>query len=76
MNLLKCERARVNRVRTHVGIIGSPVPHHLSTGELVELCRGLSDVGIDQAIFNMPNVTDITPLETIGREVIPEIADL
>ena len=31
---------------------------------------------IDQAVFNMPNVANITPQETIGREVIPEIANL
>ena len=51
-------------------------PDFMSSEELIELCHGLHDVGIDHAIFNMPNVADITPLETIGREVIPEIAHL
>jgi hypothetical protein len=27
-------------------------------------------------IFNMPNVHDLTPLETFGREIIPAVAGL
>lgn len=48
----------------------------MNAGEVVELCRGLAEIGIDQAIFNMPNAHEITPIEVIGEEVIPEIADL
>ena len=51
-------------------------PDAMPPEELIELCHGLHDVGINQAIFNMPNVADITPLETIGREVIPQIEHL
>ena len=32
-------------------------------------------VGIQHAIFNMPNLYDITPLETFGREIIPAVAE-
>jgi hypothetical protein len=34
----------------------------------------LADVGIQHAIFNMPNVQDITPLEQFANEVIPTVA--
>jgi hypothetical protein len=27
-------------------------------------------------IFNMPNVHEIKPLETFGREIIPAVAEL
>lgn len=34
----------------------------------------LSAMGFTHAIFNMPNVYEITPLETFGREIIPAAA--
>jgi alkanesulfonate monooxygenase SsuD/methylene tetrahydromethanopterin reductase-like flavin-dependent oxidoreductase (luciferase family) len=45
-------------------------------GELVEQLRRLSDMGIETVIGMVPGVDRIAPLETIGREVVPEIADL
>ncbi|MBC8225208.1 LLM class F420-dependent oxidoreductase [Candidatus Bathyarchaeota archaeon] len=51
-------------------------PDAMSAGELVELCEGLAEIGIDQAIFNMPNAHEITPIETIGKEVIPVVANM
>ena len=61
--------------RTSLGTV------HLSTGnttpaEVIELCRSLASIGIQHAIFNMPNVADIKPLETFGREIIPAVAGL
>lgn len=38
--------------------------------------RALASLGVDHAIFNMPNVREIRPLETFGREVIPMAAEL
>jgi hypothetical protein len=32
--------------------------------------------GIQHAIFNTPNVQEITPLEVFGREIIPAVAGL
>ncbi len=51
-------------------------PDAMSADELVELCEGLAEIGIDQAIFNMPNAHEITPIETIGKEVIPVVANM
>lgn len=45
-------------------------------GELVDQLRWLSGLGVETVIGMVPGVDRIEPLETIGREVIPEIADL
>ena len=47
-----------------------------NAAQVVEVCRGLADAGIQHVIFNMPNVHQITPLEVFGREIIPAVADL
>ncbi|MDA0242472.1 MAG: TIGR03560 family F420-dependent LLM class oxidoreductase [Chloroflexi bacterium] len=53
---------------------------HLSGNDTVDSVIGrikkLSDMGFTHAIFNMPDVYKITPLETFAKEVIPAIADL
>jgi len=54
---------------------------HLTAGKdtsakVIEDCRSLAKLGIQQVIFNMPNVQDINPLEVFGREIIPAVADL
>ncbi len=47
----------------------------MSPADLIGMCRGLAGAGIDTFIFSIGNVHDITPIETIGREVIPAVAD-
>jgi F420-dependent oxidoreductase-like protein len=49
---------------------------HMSAADVIGRCRTLAGVGIQHAIFNMPNVHDIAPLETFGREIIPGVAML
>ncbi|MBZ0300440.1 MAG: LLM class F420-dependent oxidoreductase [Anaerolineae bacterium] len=49
-------------------------PGHATAAEVIAECRALADLGIKHVIFNMPNVQNITPLETFGREVIPAVA--
>jgi F420-dependent oxidoreductase-like protein len=49
-------------------------PGGTTVAQMIEECRKLSELGIQQAIFNMPNVSEIKPLEIIGREVIPNVA--
>ena len=44
--------------------------------DLIERCKQLAAVGVQHAIFNMPMDYTITPIETIGREVIPAIREL
>lgn len=61
--------------RTVLGTV-KIAPDGMSASEMVEMCRGLADIGIQHLIVNMPNVHEIKPIETIGREVIPVVADL
>jgi F420-dependent oxidoreductase-like protein len=54
---------------------------HLAPGKLdaagaIARCRQLASAGIQHAIFNIPNVHEITPLEIFGREIIPATAEL
>jgi F420-dependent oxidoreductase-like protein len=54
---------------------------HLASGQesaadLIARCKALAAVGVQHAIFNMPNVHELAPLEAFGREVIPEVAGL
>jgi F420-dependent oxidoreductase-like protein len=44
-------------------------------GELIGQLRWLAGMGIETVIGAVPNVDRITPLEVIGREVIPVVAD-
>ena len=49
---------------------------HMTSAEVIAQCRSLSAIGIQHAIFNMPNVHEIAPLERFGKEVIPAVAEL
>lgn len=51
-------------------------PGEMSASDVIDSCRSLADLGIDHAIFNMPNVHEITPLEIFGEEIIPAVAEL
>jgi F420-dependent oxidoreductase-like protein len=44
--------------------------------DVINLCREVNEAGIQHLIFNMPNVSDIAPLETFGEKIIPAVADL
>jgi F420-dependent oxidoreductase-like protein len=51
-------------------------PGQMTVAGVLEQCRSLAGLGVQHAIFNMPNVQEITPLEVFGREVIPVAAEL
>ena len=48
-------------------------PGQPSASEVIEQCRALAGLGVQQVIFNMPNVHEIAPLEAFGREIIPAV---
>lgn len=48
----------------------------MSAAEVVDLCGSLAEIGIDHAIFNMPNVHEIEPIEIFGDSIIPQVASL
>ena len=51
-------------------------PGAMKTNDVIELCRSMASVGIQHMIFNMPNVHEIKPLETFGKEIIPAVSDM
>jgi F420-dependent oxidoreductase-like protein len=50
-------------------------PDNMTAQSVVELCRALAKIGVQHAIFNMPNVSEMRPLEIFGREIIPSVTD-
>lgn len=47
-----------------------------SVSGVIDSCRELADMGIQHVIFsNVPKIYEVTPLEIIGREVIPVVAE-
>lgn len=60
--------------RTALGTINL-APGKMSAPEVIQACRDLAAIGIQHVIFNMPNY-EITSLEIIGRQVIPEVAGI
>lgn len=51
-------------------------PGQMSVADVVAQCRQLAAMGIQHAIFNMPNVNEILPVKTFGTEIIPAVAEL
>jgi len=51
-------------------------PHRQKASEVVDLCGRLAEVGIQHAIFILPNIHTIEPLEELGSRVIPQVAFL
>jgi len=51
-------------------------PHGEKAAEVVDQLGKLAEMGFDAAIGAVANVWDVTPLEIIGSQVIPAVADL
>jgi F420-dependent oxidoreductase-like protein len=49
-------------------------PGKMNANDVIAQCKALAAVGVQHAIFNMPNVHEIRPLEIFGREIIPAVA--
>lgn len=47
-----------------------------TVGGVIQRLKALAALGITHAIFNMPDVYKITPLETFAQEIIPAAAEL
>jgi F420-dependent oxidoreductase-like protein len=48
----------------------------LTTDDVIEMCGELAEIGVNYVIFNMPNDHEITPIEVIGEEIIPQVEDM
>ena len=61
--------------RTTLGTVNL-APGAMSVSQIIETCRSLAAIGVQHAIFNMPNVHELKPLEIFGREIIPAVAGM
>ena len=50
-------------------------PGQMGPQDVIGQCRLLAGIGVQHAIFNMPNVSEIKPLEIFAREIIPAVAE-
>lgn len=73
-----CERLGRPFEEIEVTTLGTAhlAPGAQSAAELVAHCRNLRDLGVHHAIFNMPNVSELAPLDLFRDEIIPAVADL
>lgn len=73
-----CERLGRDHALIEKTTLGTAwlAPSHMSAADVITQCRRLSAIGIQQAIFNMPNVHEIAPLLAFGKEIIPVVAEL
>ncbi len=51
-------------------------PGGSSPQQVIDFCHTMHDAGIQNLILSLKNVSEITPLETFGREIIPAVASL
>jgi alkanesulfonate monooxygenase SsuD/methylene tetrahydromethanopterin reductase-like flavin-dependent oxidoreductase (luciferase family) len=50
-------------------------PGAMTPAQVIEQCREFSEMGFHRLIVMLPDVHEIRPLEIIGREVIPAVAE-
>ena len=82
-------RAKLEVLRRHCEAIGRPFEEiertaigaidlrqgKIGVREAIEYCRGVRDAGIQHLIVSMPGDYELTPIEVMGREVIPVLAE-
>ncbi|HEU4343914.1 MAG TPA: LLM class F420-dependent oxidoreductase [Candidatus Binatia bacterium] len=61
--------------RTALGVLDLR-PGGMSASQAIDFCGELSEAGIDHLIVSLSRVDEITPIEIMGKEVIPAVADL
>jgi F420-dependent oxidoreductase-like protein len=83
-------RAKLDILKKHCEVVGRDyaeiekttlntaylAPEKMKVADVIQQCRAQADLGIQHIIFNMPNVHEIKPLETFGREIIPALKEL
>ena len=73
-----CEEYGRDYDRIEKTILGTVriAPDAMTAEDVLGICVELSELGIEQVILNMPNRHEVTPIEEIGDEVIPEVERL
>jgi F420-dependent oxidoreductase-like protein len=82
-------RAKLDVLRRHCDTIGRPFEEiertaigaidlrhgAMSAREAIEYCRRVSDAGIQHFIVSLPGDYELKPIEVMGKEVIPVVAE-
>jgi F420-dependent oxidoreductase-like protein len=70
-----CERLGRPFEEIEITTLGSVnlAPGAQSAAEVIAHCRALADLGVQHAIFNMPNVSELTPLTIFREQIIPAL---
>ncbi|MCU0490434.1 MAG: LLM class F420-dependent oxidoreductase [Chloroflexaceae bacterium] len=73
-----CERLGrdYNTIEKTVLDVAMLAPGAMSASDVVAHCKNLAAIGVQHVIFGLPNVHELTPLETFKREIIPALRDL
>lgn len=73
-----CEREGrdYNDIEKTVLTVMNPGLKGENTGQLVDFFGQLADVGVQTVIGSIGQVDQITPIEAIGRDVIPQVANI
>ncbi len=73
-----CEREGRNYddIEKTILTVMAPGPNGENTSQLVDQFKAFAEAGVDTVIGSVGGVENIAPLEAIGRDVIPQIADL
>jgi hypothetical protein len=84
---LEVVRAKVEVLRRNCDAIGRPydeiertaigrldLSSSNSVRQAIEYCQSVNDAGIEHLIVSIPNDYEITPVELIGKEIIPVVA--
>ena len=51
-----------------------PQPGKTSSKDVIAQCKALASIGVQHAVFNMPTVHELAPIEQFRREIIPAVA--
>lgn len=51
-------------------------PGRMSADDVIDLCRRHAAVGVDHAIFNIPEVESLAGIETFARHIIPAVSQI
>ncbi|MFW9990747.1 MAG: LLM class F420-dependent oxidoreductase [Candidatus Odinarchaeota archaeon] len=79
MSVLEQHCKAVNRpfseIEKTVGTYIKMGPSAMSSGDVIAICRELSELGVSLVGFVISDIHEIEPLEILGEEVIPVVVD-
>ena len=56
--------------------VANLAPGAMTAADVIAQLRNVAQLGISHVIYSLPNVSDLTPLETFAKEIIPAVKDL